>query len=158
MKLLKVGALSILLSVMLGVLACTEEVIREVPVNRIVVHEVVKEVPVAKVVEVEKVVLRPVEVVRLVEVVEECPEYVECPGNTLVVIKEVQVPERPDSVVLDRRVVCQLAAEIKARLEDADNVVLPTVAGLRRPPDWIERYRRLDAVLTNALGATCKFL
>ena len=147
-RLLKVGALTIPLSVMLGVLACTEKVIREVPVERTVIHEVVKEVPVTEFVKVEKEVERTVEVVQLVEVVKGCMKESTCIGETVVVTDEVQVSVRPDSVELGRRVVCQLAAEIKGRLEDAV-MVLPTVAG--PSSDWIERYQRLDAVLADAL-------
>ena len=95
-RLLKVGALTIPLSVMLGVLACTEKVIREVPVERTVIHEVVKEVPVTEFVKVEKEVERTVEMVQLVEVVKGCMKESTCIGETVVVTDEVQVSVRPD--------------------------------------------------------------
>ncbi len=85
-----------LLAAGLGVLmvmsaACTREVVREVPVDRVVTQEVVKEVPVETVVEVEKEVVRTVEVEKPVEVVKEVVREVEVPGETVVVTKEVPV-------------------------------------------------------------------
>mgnify|MGYP004146907323 CR=1 FL=1 len=63
-------ALVVLASLALvGALACTTEVIREVPVEKIVTQEVIKEVPVDRIVEVTKEVVRTVEVDRPVQVV-----------------------------------------------------------------------------------------
>ena len=59
-------------------------------------------------------------------------------------------------VALDREVVRELAAEIRAKLEGAELVYdSPRLAGLGPRPDWqteaLERYRRLLALLTDAL-------
>ena len=88
MKLLKTAALLISLSAVLAALACTQEVVKEVPVTEVVTQEVVKEVPVEKVVEVEKEVVRTVEVEKPVEVVREVVKEVQVPGETVVVEKE----------------------------------------------------------------------
>ena len=72
-------------------LACTDEVVKEVPVERIVTQEVVKEVPVEKIVEVEKTVVETVEVEKPVEVIKEVVREVQVPGQTVVVEKEVEV-------------------------------------------------------------------
>ena len=60
------GALALLTAV-----ACTQEVIKEVPVDRVVAQEVIKEVPVETIVEVEKETVRTVEIEKPVEVVKE---------------------------------------------------------------------------------------
>ncbi|MDP6494589.1 MAG: ABC transporter substrate-binding protein, partial [Dehalococcoidia bacterium] len=86
-----VGAVMLLVLVA----ACTKEVVKEVPVERIVKEEVVKEVPVEveKIVEVEKQVVKevikevPVEVVKEVEVIKEVPKVV---TEEKVVVKEVE--------------------------------------------------------------------
>ena len=44
----------LVISLALTLMACTDEVVREVPVEKIVTQEVVREVPVEKIVEVEK--------------------------------------------------------------------------------------------------------
>ena len=54
MKRLSSVAALIGLAVVLVSMACTQEVVKEVPVEKVVTQEVVKEVPVEKVVEVEK--------------------------------------------------------------------------------------------------------
>jgi hypothetical protein len=71
MKLLKTVALLISLSAVLAALACTQEVVKEVPVTEVVTQEVVREVPVEKIVEVEKETVRTIEVEKPVEVVKE---------------------------------------------------------------------------------------
>ena len=86
---------------LLAVLACTQEVVKEVPVEKVVTQEVVKEVPVETVVEVEKEVVRTVEVEKPVEVVKEVVREVEVPGETVVVEKEV-VREVPVEKVVVR--------------------------------------------------------
>ena len=83
-------ALVVLASLALvGALACTTEVIREVPVEKIVTQEVVKEVPVDRIVEVTKETVRTVEIDRPVEVIKEVIREVQVPGETIVVEKEV---------------------------------------------------------------------
>ena len=90
---------------MLAALACTQEVVKEVPVKEIVTQEVIKEVPVEKIVEVEKEVVKTVEVEKPVEVVKEVVKEVEVPGETVVVevekevVKEVEV----EKVVVQER-------------------------------------------------------
>ena len=84
--------LAILTIVVLAATSCGDsrkEVIREVPIDRVVTQEVIKEVPVEKIVEVEKEVVRIVEVEKPVEVVKEVVREVEVPGETVVVEKEV---------------------------------------------------------------------
>ena len=84
--------LAILAIVVLAAASCGDsrkEVIREVPVEKVVTREVVKEVPVEKIVVVEKEVVRTVEVEKPVEVVKEVVREVEVPGETVVVEKEV---------------------------------------------------------------------
>jgi len=75
----------------LTLLACTQEVIKEVAVDRIVTKEVIKEVPVEKIVTVEKEVVRTVEVEKPVTVIKEVVREVQVPGKTIVVevVKEV---------------------------------------------------------------------
>ena len=76
--------------------ACTREVVKEVPVEKVVTKEVVKEIPVEKIVEVEKEVVKTVEVDRVVEVEKEVVKEVQVPGETVVVerevVKEVRLP------------------------------------------------------------------
>ena len=81
-----IGALTLL-----AAFACTQEVVKEVPVKEVVTQEVIKEVPVERVVEVEKEVVRTVEVERPVEVVKEVVKEVEVPGETVVVEVEKEV-------------------------------------------------------------------
>ena len=59
---LQLTAVAIGALVLLAALACTQEVIKEVPVTEVVTQEVVREVPVEKIVEVEKETIRTVEV------------------------------------------------------------------------------------------------
>ena len=91
MKRLSSVAALIGLAVVLVSMACTQEVVKEVPVEKVVTQEVVKEVPVEKVVEVEKEVVRTVEVEKPVEVVREVVKEVEVPGETVVVEVEKEV-------------------------------------------------------------------
>jgi peptide/nickel transport system substrate-binding protein len=104
MKLLKTAGLLFSIAAVLASLACTEEVVKEVPVDRVVTQEVVKEIPVEKIVEVEKEVVRTVEVEKPVEVIKEVVKEVEVPGETVVVEKEV-VREVPKEVVVKETVV-----------------------------------------------------
>ena len=85
---------------MLATLACTQEVVKEVPVERVVTQEVVKEVPVETIVEVEKEVVRTVEVEKPVEVVKEVVKEVEIPGEKVVVEKEVVREVEVEKVVV----------------------------------------------------------
>ena len=79
----------LVISLTLTLMACTDEVVREVPVEKIVTQEVVREVPVEKIVEVERTVVETVEVEKPVEVVKEVVKEVRVPGETVVVEKEV---------------------------------------------------------------------
>ncbi len=89
MKILKTAALLISLGAVLAALACTQEVVKEVPVDRVIMQEVIKEIPVEKIVEVEKEVVRTIEVDRVVQVEKEVVKEVEVPGKTVVIEKEV---------------------------------------------------------------------
>ena len=97
------------IALILGLIACTEETIKEVPVDRVVTQEVVKEVPVEKIVEVEKQVIQTVEVEKPVEVIKEVVREVQVPGQTVVVekdvvvVREVKVPG--ETVVVEKDVV-----------------------------------------------------
>jgi len=100
---------------LLGVLAlfvlvaCTKEVVKEVPVEKVVIQEVIKEVPVEKIVEVEKEVVRTVEVEKVVTVEKEVLKEVEVPGKTIVVevekevVRTVEVPG--ETIVVTKEVV-----------------------------------------------------
>ena len=102
MRILKTAALLISLGAVLASLACTQEVVKEVPVDRVIMQEVIKEVPVEKIVEVEKEVVRTIEVDRIVQVEKEVLKEVEVPGETVVievevvkeVVREVMVMEK----------------------------------------------------------------
>jgi len=101
-------ALVVLASLALvGALACTTEVVREVPVDRIVTQEVIKEVPVDRIVEVTKETVRTIEVEKPVEVIREVVKEVQVPGETIVVEKEVvktvEVPGQTIVVEVDRK-------------------------------------------------------
>ena len=89
----KVGVQRVLLILgafaLVAALACTEEIVREVPVEKVVFQEVIKEVPVEKIVEVEKETVRTIEVEKPVEVIKEVVREVKVPGETVVVEKEV---------------------------------------------------------------------
>ena len=84
-------------------LACTQEVVKEVPVEKVITQEVVKEVPVEKIVEVEKETVRTVEVEKPVEVIKEVVKEVRVPGET-VVVTEVEIKEVPVEKVVVREV------------------------------------------------------
>ena len=75
-------------------LACTQEVVKEVPVEKVITQEVVREVPVERIVEVEKEIVRTVEVEKPFEVIREVVKEVEVPGKT-VVVTEVKIKEVP---------------------------------------------------------------
>jgi len=97
---------------LLGVLAlfvlvaCTKEVVKEVPVIEIVTQEVIREVPVEKIVTVEKEVIRMVEVEKPVDVVREVVREVQVRGETIVVEKEVvKVVEVPGETIVVEKVV-----------------------------------------------------
>jgi len=93
----------------LALVACTQEVIKEVPVEKIVIQEVIKEVPVEKIVEVTKETVRTVEVDRPVEVIKEVVRTVEVPGKTIVVEKEVvRTVEVPgETIVVEKEVIVE---------------------------------------------------
>ena len=104
-------------STMLAALACTQEVVKEVPVEKIVTQEVVREVPVEKIVEVEKETVRTVEVEKPVEVIKEVVKEVRVPGETVVVEKEVVKTvevEKPVEVI--KEVVKEVVKEVPAML------------------------------------------
>ena len=91
----------------LAALACTQEVVKEVPVTEVVTQEVVREVPVEKIVEVEKETVRTIEVEKPVEVIKEVVKEVRVPGETVVVEKEVvrEVTVPGETVVVEKEVV-----------------------------------------------------
>ena len=106
--------LAILTIVVLAAASCGDsrkDVIREVPVEKVVTREVVKEVPVEKIVEVEKEVVRTVEVEKPVEVIREVVREVEVPGETVVVEKEVvRTVEVVKEVAVEKVVVAESQA------------------------------------------------
>ena len=101
----------LVISLTLTLMACTDEVIREVPVEKIVTQEVVREVPVEKIVEVERTVVETVEIEKPVEVIKEVVKEVRVPGETVVVEKEVvrtvevEVRVPGETVVVEKEVV-----------------------------------------------------
>ena len=107
-------ALAILTIVVIAAASCGDsrkEVIREVPVEKVVTQEVVKEVPVETIVEVEKEVVRIVEVEKPVEVIKEVVREVEAPGETVVVEKEVvRTVEVVKEVPVEKTVVAEAQA------------------------------------------------
>ena len=84
-----VTTVGISLIVAFSLFACTQEVIKEVPVDRIIEKEVIKEVPVEKLVEVKVETVKTVEVEKPVEVIKEVVREVRVKGDTIVVEKEV---------------------------------------------------------------------
>jgi peptide/nickel transport system substrate-binding protein len=100
-------------------MACTKEVVKEVPVDRVVTREVIKEVPVEKIVEVEKTVTKIIEVEKPVTVIKEVVRRVEVPGETVVlekeVIKTVQVPG--ETVVVEKEVIKTVEKEVIKTVE-----------------------------------------
>ena len=74
-------------ALLFAVVACTDEIIREVPVDRVVTQEVIKEVPVEKIVEVEKETVRTIEIEKPIEVIKEVIREVQVPGQTVIVGK-----------------------------------------------------------------------
>ena len=108
-------ALFALVAVSLVAAACTEEVVREVPVEVVVEKEVVREVPVEKIVtqEVVKEVTVPGETV-VVE--KEVIKEVQVPGETVVVTQEV-VKEVPVEVVVTQEVVKEVEVVMEKIVE-----------------------------------------
>ena len=108
-------------------LACTKEVIKEVPVERIVTQEVVKEVPVEKIVEVTKEVVKTVEIEKPVEVIKEVVKEVIVPGDTIVVEKEVvKTVEVEKEVVVTKEVEVEVEkiVEVEAAKQETASVAL----------------------------------
>ena len=133
-------ALAILTIVVLTAASCGDsrkEVIREVPVEKVITQEVVKEVPVEKIVEVEKEVVRIVEVEKPVEVIKEVVREVEVPGETVVVEKEVvRTVEVVKEVPVQKTVVAQSQAS-----------AAPAPAAYPPQPPHLPQRRRLKQPL-----------
>jgi peptide/nickel transport system substrate-binding protein len=102
-------------------MACTKEVVKEVPVDRVITQEVIKEVPVEKIVEVEKTVIKTIEVEKPVTVIKEVVKEVEVPGKTVVVetvkevVKTVEVPGQ--TVVVEKEVIKTVEVEVIKTVE-----------------------------------------
>ena len=150
MKLLKTVALLISLSAVLAALACTQEVVKEVPVTEVVTQEVIREVPVEKIVEVERETVRTIEVEKPVEVVKEVVKEVQVPGETVVVekevVREVMVPGQ--TVVVEKEVVREVPKEVvveKEVVREVEKVVFrdPRMGGTIRVTDIQKQH--LDA-------------
>ena len=125
---MKSALLLIVMGTLLGLVACTTETVKEVPVDRVVTQEVVREVPVEKIVEVEKEVIRTVEVEKPVEVIREVVKEIRVPGETIVVEKEV-VREVPMEVVVEKEVVREVPKEVvvlKEVVREVEVVVIAT--------------------------------
>ena len=150
MKILRTVALLISLSAVLAALACTQEVIKEVPVTEVVTQEVIREVPVEKIVEVERETVRTIEVEKPVEVVKEVVKEVQVPGETVVVekvvVREVMVPGQ--TVVVEKEVVREVPKEVvveKEVVREVEKVVFrdPRMGGTIRVTDIQKQH--LDA-------------
>ena len=114
------------------VAACTREVVKEVPVEKVVTKEVVKQVEVpGKTVVVEKEVVKQVEVPGKTVVVE-VVKQVEVPGKTVVVekevVKEVEVPGK--IVVVEKIVTKEVPVEVVRREQV---IVTPTPTDVKLP-------------------------
>ena len=114
-----------------ALLACTDEIIKEVPVEKIVTQEVIKEVPVEKIVTVEKEVVRTVEVDRPVEVIKEVVKEVQVPGKTIVVEVEKEVV-REVEVEVEKQVIVEkiVRTEVMVVVTPAP---IPTPAKVTKP-------------------------
>ena len=132
-------SLAIMLSVALIAAACGTERVVEVPVEKVVTQEVIKEVQVpGETVVVEKEVVKTVEVPGETVVVEkEVIKEVQVPGETVVkeVVKEVQVPG--ETVVVEKEVVKEVVVEkpvevIREVLKEVE-VVKEVVVEAQRP-------------------------
>ena len=88
---------------LMAALACTQEVVKEVPVEKVITQEVVREVPVEKIVEVERETVRTIEVEKPIEVIREVVKEVQVPGQT-VVVTQVEIKEVPVEKVVVREV------------------------------------------------------
>ena len=121
-------ALFALVAASLVAAACTEEVVREVPVEVIVEKEVVREVPVEKIVTQE--VVKEVQVPGETVVVEkEVVKEVMVPGETVVVTQEV-VKEVPVEVVVTKEVV----KEVEVVMEKIVQVPGATIEVIKEVP------------------------
>ena len=116
--------------------ACTREVVKEVPVEKVVTKEVVKQVEVpGETVVVEKEVVKQVQVPgETVVVVEEVVKEVMVPGETVVVevekevVKEVEVPG--ETVVVEKVVTKEVPVEVVRREQV---IVTPTPTNVELP-------------------------
>jgi peptide/nickel transport system substrate-binding protein len=127
---------------LLAAFACTQEIIKEVPVDRVVTQEVVKEVPVETIVEVEKETVRTVEVEKPVEVVREVVKEVQVPGDTVVVEVEKEVV---------REVTVEVPVEIvKTEIKEVqvEKTVIQTVT-VEIPPSPLADKQDLRIAQTN---------
>ncbi len=129
--------------------ACTQEVVREVPVTEVVTQEVIREVPVEKIVEVERETVRTIEVEKPVEVVKEVVKEVQVPGETVVVekevVREVMVPGQ--TVVVEKEVVREVPRD-----------VVVTKEVVREVEKIVEVDPRMGGTLRYASGVGLKFL
>jgi len=139
------------LAAVLAALGCTKEVVKEVPVDRVVTQEVIKEVPIEKIVTVEKEVIRTVEVEKPVEVVREVVKEVEVRGETVVVevekevVKVVEVPgetivkEVVKVVEVEKEVVKVVTQEV---VKEVEKIVLrdPRMGGTIRVTDIMKQH------------------
>ena len=133
--------LSLGLVALVGV-ACSQETVKEVPVERIVTQEVVKEVPVEKIVEVEKETVRTVVVEKPVEVVKEVVKEVKVPGKTVVVEVEKEVVR---TVEVEKPVIIQQIV-----------VATPTAVPIGPGPSGELRVAEADVAFPNTMP--CKFV
>ena len=127
----------LVISLALTLMACTDEVVREVPVEKIVTQEVVREVPVEKIVEVEKRVVETVEIEKPVEVIKEVVKEVQVPGETIVVEKVVTEVKEVEVQVPVEKVVTQIREVEKEVVRTVEVVVTAVPAeggpGLAKP-------------------------
>ena len=155
MKRLSSAAILIGLSIVLVSMACTQEVVKEVPVTEIVTQEVIKEVPVKEVVEVEKEVIRTVEVEKPVEVVREVIKEVQVPGETVVVEVEKEVV-RTVEVEKPVEVIKEVIKEVEKPVITTQIVIAtPTPAPVGSGPSGELRIAEADVAFPNMIP--CKF-
>ena len=167
--------------VALGALACTREVLKEVPVEVVVEKEVIREVKVpGETVVVEKEVVKEVQVEVVVE--KEVVKEVQVPGETVVVekevIKEVRVPGETvvvekevikevrvpgETVVVEKEVVKEVQVEVVVEKEVIKEVIKEVVVEKEVIKEVIKEVtveveRKDEKTITVAKGAPSTFM
>ena len=125
---LKVLLTSTMITALAAILACgaetVREVVREVPVEKIVTQEVIKEVPVEKIVMQEVIKEIPKEVVVTKEIVR--TEVIEQPVIVEREVVRTEIVEVPKEIVVEREVIVEKEVRVEVPVTPVPIVVLPT--------------------------------